>query len=203
MYSSGLAKHRKKCVPPLSQLDELKAHYEKEKQQILLEKDELKKQLEDLKNNKIHHTHIETHNNITINCFGNENMDYITDKIIVNCIGQVYRSIPSILEKIHFDPAHPENHNIKIPNKRLPHASILTENNTWQIVDKENAIETMMDKSFFMMDETFVAKRHKLTEHTRDHYRGFQEKYERGDKKTRKNIKNSVEMMILNGTRKI
>ena len=58
-----------------------------------------------------------------INAFGKENVEYLDDKTIAACIERVYKSIPAILEKIHFDPKHPENHNIKITNKKLPYAS--------------------------------------------------------------------------------
>jgi hypothetical protein len=69
-------------------------------------------------NTNSNNTTIDTQNNITIqiNSFGQENTEYIDDKAILQCIDRVYKSIPALLQKIHFDPQHPENHNIKITN---------------------------------------------------------------------------------------
>ena len=90
-------------------------------------------------------TNIETQNiNIIIKAFGNENTDYINNKAFLSCIGQVYKSIPSLLQKIHFDPNHPENHNIKITNKKLPYASVMGNNQKWKTVDRKDMIETMV-----------------------------------------------------------
>ena len=54
-------------------------------------------------------TNIETQQNIiiNINSFGNENTDYIDDKAILACISRVYKSIPALLEKIHYWGATP------------------------------------------------------------------------------------------------
>ena len=59
-------------------------------------------------NTTTNNNNIETQNiNIIIKAFGNENTDYIDNKAIIACIGRVYKSIPALLEKIHFDPKHP------------------------------------------------------------------------------------------------
>ena len=94
------------------QIDELKQAFEIERQEmkaqiaILLDKHAGSGTTNNNTNN------IETQNVhiININAFGNENTDYIDDKAILACIGRVYKSIPALLEKIHFDPKHPENH---------------------------------------------------------------------------------------------
>ena len=63
-------------------------------------------------NTTSNNTAIETQNiTININAFGNEKTDYIDEKAFLSCIDKVYKSIPSLIEKIHFDPKHPENHN--------------------------------------------------------------------------------------------
>ena len=85
------------------------------------------------------HNKIENQNiTININAFGNENLEYIDDKAITECISRVYKSIPSLLEKIHFDPEHPENHNIKITNKKLPYASVMGNNKKWKTKKNNN-----------------------------------------------------------------
>jgi hypothetical protein len=143
----------------------------------------------------------QTNHNITINinAFGNENTDYIDDKAIIACIGRVYKSIPSLLEKIHFDPRHPENHNIKITNKKLPYASVMGMNQKWKTVDRKDAIETMVLNGYNLLDEKYTENKDKMAQAKQQNFEGFQSKFEADDKELLKQIKTDVDMMVLNG----
>ena len=152
-------------------------------------------------NNKNSHN-VETNNNnitnININAFGNENTDYIDEKVILSCIDRVYKSIPSLLEKIHFDPKHPENHNIKITNKKLPYASVMGNNKKWKTVDRKDAIETMVQNGFNMLDDTYVDNKEKFTPNKQKNFEGFLSKFESEDKDVIRQIKTDVDMMVIN-----
>ena len=142
---------------------------------------------------------IETQVNININAFGNENTEYLDDKAILECIGRVYKSIPSLVEKIHFDPKHPENHNIKITNKKLPYASVMGNNKKWKTVDRKDAIDTMVNNSYYILDDKFKENKNKISESKQEHFKGFQSRFDREDKELMKEIKSEVDMMVLNG----
>lgn len=166
-YSSGLSRHRVKCIlkdKDIPKIDILEA----EVKELHKKNVELSKEVEDLKkynnNTNIANQNNVTNNNIIINCFGNENLDYITDKVILHCMERIYGSIPLLIEKIHFDPEHPENHNVFIPNKKLSHAKIMNRKSEWQIVNKKDTIENMMDIGYNMLDEKFQEKGHELTD---------------------------------------
>jgi len=151
-------------------------------------------------NNTTNTNNIETQNiNIIINAFGNENTDYIDDHAILACIGRVYKSIPSLLEKIYFDPKHPENHNIKITNKKLPYASVMGINQKWKTVDRKDAIETMVLNGYNMLDEKYTENKEKISSSKQLNFEGFQSKFESEEKEIMKQIKTDVDMMILNG----
>jgi hypothetical protein len=152
-------------------------------------------------NNTTNNNNIETQNVhiININAFGNENTDYLDDKAILACIGRVYKSIPSLLEKIHFDPKHPENHNIKITNKKLPYASVMGNNQKWKTVDRKDAIDTMVNNGYNMLDEKYKENKDKLPTSKQEHFKGFQSKFATEDKDLLKEIKAEVDMMVLNG----
>lgn len=143
----------------------------------------------------------QTNNNITINinAFGNENTDYIDSKSIIACIGRVYKSIPSLLEKIHFDPKHPENHNIKITNKKLAYASVMGNNQKWKTVDRKDAIETMVLNGYNMLDEKYTENKEKIPVSKQQNFEGFQTKFESEDKELIKQIKTDVDVIVLNG----
>jgi len=162
-------------------------------------KEQMNKILEKHAGNTTHN--IETQNCITfnINAFGNENIDYIDDKAILACIGRVYKSIPSLLEKIYFDPEHPENHNIKITNKKLPYASVMGVNQKWKTVDRKDAIETMVLNGYNLLDEKYTENKDKMPATKQQHFEGFQSKFESDDKEVMRQIKSEVDMMVLNG----
>ena len=151
------------------------------------------------------HSFNTTNNNlhVHINSFGNENLDYITNDFIHGCVNRIYESVPTIVEKMHFDPAHPENHNFKIPNKKLPHASVMSEDQKWKLMDRQEAINNMIDKGYNIIDSQFREDPSKFSESKRRHYRRFQENYDTEDKDTMKRIRSDVELVVLNGTREI
>ena len=180
----------------IKEVEALRSQFEKEKEAM-------QKQIEDLllssKTNHIN-TNIGTQVNININAFGNENIDYIDDKSILACIDRVYRSIPSLLEKIHFDPEHPENHNIKITNKKLPYASVMGVNQKWKTVDRKDAIDTMVTNGYNLLDEKYTENKDKFTSSKQQRFEGFQSRFETEDKEVIKQIKSEVDILVLNGS---
>lgn len=186
-------------TPCTQEIIELKQAFEKERQEM---KAQIAMLLDKHAGTTTNHNtnHIENQNiTININAFGNENTDYLDDKAILACIGRVYKSIPSLLEKIHFDPQHPENHNIKITNKKLPYASVMGNNHKWKTVDRKDAIETMVLNSYNMLDERYTDNKDKFSHQKQGNFEGFQSKFESDDKDLLKQIKTEVDMMVLNG----
>ena len=57
----------------------------------------------------------------------------------------------------------------------------------------------MIDNGYNMLDDKFQEK---LTENKQKHFKNFQTKYEDGDKDTIKDIKNKVELLVINKSRK-
>ena len=154
-------------------------------------------------NNSKNNTHIGTQNIIiNVNAFGNETVDYIDDKAILACIGRVYKSIPALLEKIHFDPKHPENHNIKITNKKLQYASVMGDDQKWKTMDRKDAIEKMVLNSYNILDEKYTENKDKIPAAKQQNFEGFQSKFETEEKDVMKQIKTEVDMMVLNGVKK-
>ena len=62
-----------------------------------------------------------TQNNIHINCYGKEDLSYITKDILKDIIKKPLSGIPKLVEMIHLNPLHPENNNIKLVNKNQPY----------------------------------------------------------------------------------
>ena len=165
---------------------------------MAIENIKLRKRLEDLKNDT---TTNQPQNIININCFGKENMVHITEKVIMECMDNVTNHIPLIIERIHFDPEHPENHNIKIPNKKLPHASVMSKKGSWKLVILNDAISSMINNTYKLLDKTFQENEHLFSNNQKIHFKHFQSKYEDGDKKTIKEIKEAIKLLVISKTR--
>tara|TARA_B110000208_G_scaffold179881_1_gene229076 strand:- start:3827 stop:4903 length:1077 start_codon:yes stop_codon:yes gene_type:complete len=153
---------------------------------------ELRDQIEGLVKNAGNKTinNITYNTQIVINPFGKENVGYISQEYITDLIefGPI-KSIPKLLKYIHFNPDHKENHNIKIPNKKQPYASIFN-GTKWEISDKKQTIENMTDKAYTILNNHYTGANQYMTE--------FNEKFEEKEPALTKRIRKDTEIMILN-----
>lgn len=224
-YKQGLYTHRKTCkgsstktetededVETLKTLIEEERQLHEEERQVHEEElkdceekiEELQEEIQRLKAEKSvinNNQNIETQNNINIhiNAYGNENLDYITDDAMLRCINHITRSIPMLVSKIHFDPKHPENHNIKITNHRLPYVKVLDKKKEWKYANKEHTVANVIDKSYSMLETTYEGYKDEIPKSTQRNFERFQNKYMENDNKTMKNLNQDVEMIMMNG----
>jgi len=217
LYSSGLSKHRNRCTNAVAQLaatpisleiTELIAHHNQEKETLLQENERMKKQIDELlekvktapPTNVINNTkNIENQTNFNINYYGCENLEYITDKFIQEMMKIPYSSIPHIIKHIHFHPAHPENHNLKITNRKLPYASVFNKTDKWELVQKRQTIEELMQKGYGMMDDRAEENLNQLSDRAKERFQDFQNKFETEDPEALKKIYLATELCLLNG----
>ncbi len=108
---SGFYSHKKSCqiLKLANENDILKIELSKAQSQIS----------NNIQTNIIQNqTNIQTQNNntinIVINALGHENTSYITNEFMLDCVIKKVDGLIDFVKKKHFDPEHPENHNIKI-----------------------------------------------------------------------------------------
>ena len=211
-YKQGLYTHRKSCNH--DNCEETKNESDDDLISLKTEVKELKKEIKELKAGKSvanntttttttnnNHTNIETQNNITIhlNAHGNENLDYLSKGDVIDSIHHVFKSIPNLVAKIYFNPDHPENHNVKITDRRSPYISVYTKDNKWKFANKRDTVGNMIDNSFLMLDDTFEDNKSRLPVSIRNGFERLQKAYEDSEKKTMNNINKEVDMVIMNG----
>ena len=178
------------------------------------EMDELRKQVETLmargtgnttsNRNSHNNTHIENQNvNIVVNSFGNENIEHLTDQIVCKLIqAGPFTCLPKIIERIHFDPEHPENHNIKVTNQKNNYAKIVKDNK-WITANKKQAIDTMIQNGYGLLEEKYQDNKESISEFKQERFEDFQEKYADQDKDLMKTIKENVDIAIINGSNQL
>ena len=89
--------------------------------------------------------------NITLN-YVDTDVSHLTDKDYRGCIRKVCHSVLRLIEKIHFNPAKPENMNVYISNMRDKYV-MLYEGNKWVLKNKTETIDTLYTDKEMMLEE--------------------------------------------------
>jgi len=153
-----------------------------------------------LSNNQYNTTNniINQTNNIVITNFGSENIEYISKRFLDKLVKAPFTSIQKLLRCIHFNPAHPENHNVRITNKKERFANIYKDNK-WFIEDKKKIINDMVEKGFDIIDDHHNEIHDQLDNYKQRNFQRFKDKYD--DPILLKNLEQNIEIDILNNSK--
>ena len=206
--NSNLCKHLKKCKEK-KKTDEASHHME-ELVKLLNEKIEKRdRQLEE-KNKQIDELikkagiNIGTQNiqqninqNIKILAYDNTDLSHLKNKDYLKCLKRSNFCIPHLIEKIHFNPEKPENHNIYISNLKNNYVMIYN-GEKWMINDRDESIQNLIDDKESIIEQ-------KLEEWIENgkNYPDIMKKFNRylekkeNDKVLNK-IKNEIKLMLFN-----
>ena len=136
--------------------------------------------------------------NIQINNFGNENFDYINEKMFIKLLSTPLSAIPKLIELKHFNPKHPENHNIKITNIHDKFAKIYKDNK-WLISHKKDIIQELVDNGYADFEEFKDLNEEELTNKIKEKYKKMENYYT----KSSDSLYKRSEISIINGSTKI
>ena len=139
-------------------------------------------------------------NNIIIHNYGDEDTKYITSDFILNLLKfKPAKVIPELIKHTHFNEAHPENHNIKITNKKDPYIKV-RKDDKWLLQDKKEIIENLVDDKYYILEDHYVELSDTiLKEHTKSMIETFIDRFS-SDEELLKTIKKKTEMVILNNS---
>ena len=207
--NSNLHKHMRRCkashvkqTPQMTEVEQLRAENLFLKAQI--ESSSIQKSTQKIinnntTNNTTNNNTINNTNNVTIvlNCFGKESLKHITPQYLKQLIGGPFTSTSEIIKRIHFDVDHPENSNVKIPNKKLPWAEVYSDDK-WMMKKKKEVLEGMVDKGFNIIDEAYHSiDPSEISTFQKDRYNVYQKTYK--NKQTfRKQLVQDAELVVLN-----
>jgi hypothetical protein len=144
--------HKKICKKRI----EKNVSVEEQMKQLSVTVEEQQKQIEELKlqakTSITHQTNIGTQNvqNITINAFGKEDIAYLTSspeykKFMINCLKENEQGMLNLTDAIYYNKDHPENHNIKKPNKKDNYMKVYN-GSKWQTKIAKETVETVFMK---------------------------------------------------------
>ena len=145
-----------------------------------------------------------THNTININNYGCENKDYITKSYLIKLLKEPFQAIPRLIEYTHFNKDHPENQNIKLPNKKQPYVKVL-KGDKWVYVDRKSTILDLIDEKHSELNEGHLIKHveDKFSEHLQDRFERFNERYLNDEKDFTTQLYKETELVMINNSKKI
>ena len=206
---SGLKKHLNICIVK-KESESLIIKQEEEIQQMKLEIEELKTKSATTNNitntintnNNTNNT-INTNNIINIKNLGDENINHLKNVDFAGMLKGIYNAVPKLIEKIHFDPNHPENQNIKYTNKKLPYLKVMKDNK-WQLVNKKYELFDLIDNKCYLLKEKYYKilekNKYNINEFQKSKIEEFMDKYNEDDKKVMLDLIERTELMLLNNS---
>jgi hypothetical protein len=146
-------------------------------------------------NNTINNTQ-----NIQINNFDGENVNYITEKLALKLAKNYKNMIGRFVDVLHFNEKHPENHTIRIKDKKSGLGEI-REENKWKYLGMDDFLEkinrNLIDKLYELRDM--------LDEKNVEKFDIWYEDVEKllNDDKEDKKFKKKIKVASINGSNKI
>ena len=138
-------------------------------------------------------------NQIIINNYGNENLSYIKDDELTRYVKNLPPGVFKLIEKIHFNPKHPENNNLRITNKKESFIQIRRKDK-WLLEDKGEIINSLLfDKYQLLENHLSQIDSNKLTDKDQRIIERFRNNYEDNVQYV-KNLLKKIELLILNNS---
>ena len=196
-----LSRHMKSFCPELKTKGEiiLKDMLEEQKEEFANERKTLYKQIEKLLDKVGNTTNIQSNikNTITLNNYGQESMNHITNQLKTQLVKIPYVMIPKLIEAVHFNDSHPENKNIALTNSRDNKIKIFSDNR-WIYKDKEETINDLVDGKYYILDAHYEQVGPSLGDDLKTNFIKFKEYFNSEDKEFINKLKRECEMVLLN-----
>ena len=145
-------------------------------------------------NNNKHIDNSTTINVISLNNYGSENTQYITKEYLMGLLEKPFQSIPELIKYTHFNKEHPENQNIKIPNKKEPYVKVL-KNNKWELMDRKDTINDLIDQKHSILN---TVDKNNINNNIINRLDKFNAKYLNNEKEMVNKLYKDSELLLLN-----
>ena len=148
-----------------------------------------------IKGNNTNNIQQNIHNDIKIIAFGKEDLSYITNSEFSQILNKGFKSVPNLVEYIHFNVNKPENHNIYISNMRDNHV-LMFDGETWQLKERDAILQDMIDNNTDILIEKFDELIKTLDEGTIKKFKRFLD--EKDESKVADQIKKDLKLLLYN-----
>ncbi len=147
-----MRRHEKKC-PKKQHLDRLE---DLDQQVALKERETCLVKTQNKSNHVVIGTQNNTqinNNNVNVNILPYEQTDvsHLTDRDYQRAFNRAAMCVPQILEKVHFDPEQPQNHNVYISSMNNKYIK-LHNGKRWNLRDRDETLEDLFADAEYMLE---------------------------------------------------
>ena len=137
--------------------------------------------------------------NVNINNYGDEDRSFITKERMKEILSKPFDSLSRLVNETHFNKNHPENHNLRIPNKKQPFIEVY-KNNSWALVGQYRFLCKMMDSHRNILYEAYLEVKPELDAKTQQLFIDYRDEVD-GDMFTFQSQLRELKAAIIAGTR--
>jgi len=221
--NSNMNKHMKKCKIKIEQdnqkenlLQKLIDEMKKQNKEIAEMKEEIKKkdnhvanlemelrklksksnQVQNITNidKQINQQNIQV-NNIKLLAFGKEDMTHLADEVCKKILNKGFKSVPNLVEYVHFNKNKPQNHNVYISNMQNNYV-LVYDGNDWKLKERDDILQQLVDDKTEILSEKFDNLLDKLDESTIKKFQRFLD--QKDEDKIISGIKNDLKLLLYN-----
>lgn len=91
---------------------------------------------------------------VNLNPFGKEDISFLTNGVMKNIFKNPDLGIAQLIRLIHFNPEIPQNHNVRLKNKKEPYLNVFNGQN-WELRDKDDTIQDLIISKKEIADDYF------------------------------------------------
>lgn len=136
-------------------------------------------------------------NNIQLNVFGKEDLSMLTEKVKQELIKGPFKMMPKIMEMIYFNKDHPENHTMKLVNKKERIMKI-HDKEGWKYVDKNETIDYILEDKNYTVDSYYDTNETHFSNFVKKTYGRFRELFDSRDNELWKQITRDIDLVLWN-----
>jgi len=173
------------------------------KQEIIKLKSENKKYVQKIgkqNNTKIDQQNIQiNNNNVKLLAFGKEDVSHLADEVCKKILNKGFKSVPTLVEHVHFNRNKPQNHNVYISNIQTNYA-LVYDGVDWKLWERDGVLQQLIDDKTAILSERFDELLVRLDEATIRKFQRFLD--QKDDNTVISGIKNDLKLLLYN-SRKI
>jgi len=92
--------------------------------------------------------------NYPIHPFGKEDISFLSNSLMKTIFSNPDQGIPKLIRLIHFNPEIPQNHNVRLKNKKEPYLDVFN-GHKWELRDKDDTIQDLITSKKELADDYF------------------------------------------------
>jgi hypothetical protein len=165
--------------------DEL-ALQNKKTQEIHMQNEYIVTEFKNLKQNTIIHDNsnnsiVQQNIMVSINAYGNENLTHLKNNDYLKCFNKGINCLVEYIRLKHYDPNHPENHNVYIPNIQQPYYKCY-DGTKFIIQSIDKLVNDIIDTNLIELDDKYKELKETLFNKAIQRYGKFIEKYDSNER---------------------